>query len=506
MTSNTLELKSSQEPNPSIEVTSYTSFYSGINKKKTSGRSIPKKIKDALNPNFIKIKTQDGKKETLRIESIAQMTELSKLRIVIKKITGSLSEVEIENILRIKQTLIKANQVRGSEAPILKRDLKKLIKIIHQVATDFPDTPATASFSIQDYTFTLISKKGQPLEIFYTDSILGVGAVGTVKEIKDIAGKQLGMAEKIANNRELSNDITLELHNLQMIHLEISDKYGKDDSRHQLIQQEPYCVFAIKNLHNLGDRSNFFDESQQIKGYMTAKFDMNLENHMFFQLSFEDRLKANLKLLEAVKLLHELNIVHEDLKPSNCAKTGDHFQICDFGGSRSINHSNFSNDSERQYLLKYSTFQSTISTLYTPPELFLDSKLMEKLQQEANTTSKEELFAILKAHDVYSMGLTLLSNLGDKCLEIDYQETYVDLDPMKWSLDYDEKKWMELLFDRAQRLRLKLFGDYENQDIADLIIEMLGKRKKRPNIEEVYQRYEQAIMQMLGGDHTQKEL
>ena len=68
----------------------------------------------------------------------------------------------------------------------------------------------------------------------------------------------------------------------------------------------------------------------------TSVFEMIHAPDASAKLSFEQRLDMALHLCMGLKFLHDMGIVHGDLKALNALRLGDVYKLCDFGFSKTV--------------------------------------------------------------------------------------------------------------------------------------------------------------------------
>jgi serine/threonine protein kinase len=237
---------------------------------------------------------------------------------------------------------------------------------------------------------------------------------------------------------------------------EYSDTFEKEILfNQQILQSKNHCHFFIKfissSLHGTLDKDGFKETKCYILYELASKGD--LFNYVFSNetgLNEKNCKIISYKILKALQALHEIGILHRDIKLQNILLDGERYdiKIGDFGFSSFIKEENESN------------FKNEIvgTDEYMPPEVYL------KLN-----------YSGVKS-DIYSTGILLFNLL--KCLTpfpIDKKTKKIKF----YSFFYHKKE--EQYWEMLEREDLKFSPEFK-----DLFEKMVSfNPRKRPTIEEI---------------------
>ena len=188
---------------------------------------------------------------------------------------------------------------------------------------------------------------------------------------------------------------------------------------------------------------------------------LNYENH------FDESTAADilLQICNALKILHEKNIIHRDIKPSNIMLTNDgEIKLIDFSIARILKIDN-KNDTEN------------LGTRgYAPPEQY----------GFAPTDARS---------DIYSLGMTLQRLLGEnyrgylqkiikRCTKLDPMQRYLDIDSL--INDLEHRRWRKKLSQLKNQPKNNFQSTIDDQDVYDKLSELIKLTEEIDALEEDY--------------------
>lgn len=99
--------------------------------------------------------------------------------------------------------------------------------------------------------------------------------------------------------------------------------------------------YEFENMQKLADCPqilNVFDFDSENNSYLMEQGDKNLYKYLEdeIEITFDDKLKIIMDMLNGMAFSHEHSIIHRDLHLGNILKIGNDFVICDFGLSKDI--------------------------------------------------------------------------------------------------------------------------------------------------------------------------
>ena len=114
---------------------------------------------------------------------------------------------------------------------------------------------------------------------------------------------------------------------------ELKPEYKNDE---KLQKRMKYEFENMKKLSGCPQILNVFDFNIENYSYLMEQADTNLLTYLSneIELSFEEKVKVIIDILEGMNYAHKNSIIHRDLHLGNVLKIGNDFVICDFGLSK----------------------------------------------------------------------------------------------------------------------------------------------------------------------------
>jgi hypothetical protein len=116
---------------------------------------------------------------------------------------------------------------------------------------------------------------------------------------------------------------------------ELKPAYQNDE---KLKKRMKYEYENMVKLSDCPEVLNVFDFNPEDSSYLMEQADKNLYQHLNdeLEISFEEKLKIVLDILNGMAFAHERSIIHRDLHLGNILKIGKDFVISDFGLSKDL--------------------------------------------------------------------------------------------------------------------------------------------------------------------------
>lgn len=214
------------------------------------------------------------------------------------------------------------------------------------------------------------------LSVIQSGEILGQGSFGIARRMNTVGSEQLSHVIKYAKPDEDEKDAASEkgIKGIRNEYALLHDihKNGKVKG----IQDPPHAVFPLSM------------EGAKTEGIITVPYDFDLESPLFTSLPFEEKAVQSAGLLEGLKSIHSMGIVHRDIKPPNCCSKNGELQIADWGDATKIDDVSLSNP------------LGVHSDFYTASDDHDESMIIKSnytLHLEAETSGTQEDYDIAKA-------------------------------------------------------------------------------------------------------------
>lgn len=287
-----------------------------------TGRNFFQRIKDYITHINIKAKQADGSIETVSVNigSLSKRTQLSVVKIILKKLTGQLTldyiqkkALKAQERIDVYDAIVANGRARASalgQDPELKE--QQLRNLLH-TSMKCKHLSKGIFYTIEKSVYIVQKDKKGPLRLMERTVKLGSGASGIVYEAFDLATKQ-SKAVKFATSEDYKESIENEYRILREIHSE-----GHVEG----IQDAPHCVIDLQH------------PDLQF-GYITEKYVSTLSDAIFLKTPMMEKLLGSRSLFRGLSYLHSKDFIHGDIKSENCCIQNGEFQLADFGSANRI--------------------------------------------------------------------------------------------------------------------------------------------------------------------------
>lgn len=356
------------------------------------------------------------KKVELNIGSLSKRTGISIPIILLRKVTGTLTEGYIQ------QKAMETNEHTQNINAILNHGVNYGLdreEMKNQIATA-EKTNDTASKVVKmklhdDNEHGVVFQKLEGrLQVVVTGGVLGAGAFGKAVEAIHLNTNTLN-AIKVVHEAKGNRALGIECEVLNHIH-SAGIKEG--------VQRPPLMVCNFTQSFAEGV------SSQEKMGMMIPLYDTDLTHpeiafHNFATSSEKEIVKSFIPILKALAQFEEKGIVHFDIKPANLCFQDGEIRMADFGGS--VLSSELSSKP-----IKTQQFIST-PTYSSPNDIGLVKQFHAQMQNPDEEKSAEERFMEVGGkNDVYCLGKSIINILRNENRDVNKNfDKYIEKDGIK---------------------------------------------------------------------------
>lgn len=202
------------------------------------------------------------------------------------------------------------------------------------LSEQYGNIPANKRLSLLQNVFNILkySSVNKDQNNHMIETVSNVLKRDNVKVINPCAGDIMIMPDDILDSGSYCNIVRV---TDGILRKELKPVYKSDVKLNKRLKYE------FENMQKLIDCPqilNVFDFDSENNSYLMEQGDKNLYKYLEdeIEITFDDKLKIVMDVLNGMSFAHEHSIIHRDLHLGNILKIGNDFVICDFGLSKDL--------------------------------------------------------------------------------------------------------------------------------------------------------------------------